>query len=82
MDLDTLVKHGVLYKYVIGETTLYTNVPEEDLNKVPKETKVPLRGSICVWISYKYGDPYVKVRKLAAKGILPLIQGKMFYLLE
>ena len=76
VDLDTLVKHGVLYKYVIGETTLYTNVPEKDLNKVLKNLKIPIRGNVCVWISYRYGDPYVEVRKLAAKGILPLIQGK------
>ena len=76
VDLDTLVKHGVLYKYVIGETALYTNVPEKDLNKVLKNSKIPIRGNVCIWISYKYGDPYVEVRKLAAKGILPLIQGK------
>jgi len=72
VDPEVLVKHGIIHKYIIDETVLYTNIPKKKLSRMLEEGRVQLSGKISFWFS---GDLYSKVKELESKNILPLTVG-------
>ena len=72
VDPEVLVKYGVINKYIIGGTIVYTNIPKEDFIKKLKEGRIRLRGKISFLFS---GDLYGKVREIINKVEFPMILG-------